>query len=290
MLLNLGRALHDFHKNKGVFYDLGIRENFNFPKLHALAHYVEQIKLFGTPDNFNTSYSERLHIDFAKDAYRASNRKDEYPQMVIWLQRREQIRAHQTYVDWRLQGQPTLENMVRARLPGELILKKTIARYPSVKCLPFKKAAEQYGADSFERVLREFIIKRINPHLSDRQVSDHVDATIDAPLPFRTVPVFHRLKFWHPDALFREGEWIQDLPDSIVARPAYPDTQRREVQGQFRTALIDEYGRGEHIGVQSTCYLWPPPSIFPATSTVSLRGTENWPSSPPLSRTLPIFD
>jgi hypothetical protein len=40
-------------------------------------------------DNFNTEYTERLHIDLAKDAYRSTNMKDEYPQMTAWLDRRE---------------------------------------------------------------------------------------------------------------------------------------------------------------------------------------------------------
>jgi len=33
------------------------------------------IELFGTTDNYTTEYTERLHIDLAKDAYRATNMK-----------------------------------------------------------------------------------------------------------------------------------------------------------------------------------------------------------------------
>jgi len=42
-------------------------------------------------DNYNTEQSERLHIDFAKDAYRATNQRDQYPQMTAWLERREKV-------------------------------------------------------------------------------------------------------------------------------------------------------------------------------------------------------
>ncbi|KAJ7918106.1 hypothetical protein B0H13DRAFT_1607746, partial [Mycena leptocephala] len=73
--------LRQFHDNKSIFVDLGIRENFNIPKLHNIAHYPLSIRLFGSLDNCNTEYTERLHIDLAKDAYRASNRKDDYLQM-----------------------------------------------------------------------------------------------------------------------------------------------------------------------------------------------------------------
>ena len=34
---------------------------------------------------------ECLHINFAKNVYRASNHKDEYYQMIKWLERREKV-------------------------------------------------------------------------------------------------------------------------------------------------------------------------------------------------------
>ena len=79
-------CLSAFHNNKDVFLDLGVQENFNIPKLHSLTHYARSIQLFGTTDNYNTEQSEQLHIDFAKDAYRATNCKDEYSQMTVWLE------------------------------------------------------------------------------------------------------------------------------------------------------------------------------------------------------------
>ncbi|KAG6912043.1 hypothetical protein DXG01_001823, partial [Tephrocybe rancida] len=52
-------------------------------------HYVEAIKALGSADGYNSEAPERLHIDFAKDAYRASNKRDYTEQMAMWLQRRE---------------------------------------------------------------------------------------------------------------------------------------------------------------------------------------------------------
>ncbi|KAI0054736.1 hypothetical protein BV25DRAFT_1922419 [Artomyces pyxidatus] len=98
----LNEAMARFHANKDILLVAGVRENFNIPKLHSLLHYVPSIKLFGTTDNYNTEYSERLHIDYAKDAYRATNRKDVYPQMTKWLQRKEQVLRHEQYVAWRI--------------------------------------------------------------------------------------------------------------------------------------------------------------------------------------------
>ena len=95
-------ALRRFHANKAIFVDLGIRLHFKLPKLHSLEHYMLSILLFGTTDNYDTQYTERLHIDFAKDAYRATNRKDELPQMTAWLERREKILRHEIFIQWRL--------------------------------------------------------------------------------------------------------------------------------------------------------------------------------------------
>ncbi|KAJ7889434.1 hypothetical protein B0H13DRAFT_2341561 [Mycena leptocephala] len=75
-------SLDTFHANKRIFIDLkGRKKDFNIPKIHSLDHYVPLIRLFGTADGFNTESPERLHIDYAKNAYRASNRKDYIDQM-----------------------------------------------------------------------------------------------------------------------------------------------------------------------------------------------------------------
>ncbi|KZV59232.1 hypothetical protein PENSPDRAFT_595854, partial [Peniophora sp. CONT] len=241
-LKQLDDALTRFHNSKDIFIKLGARDQFNLPKLHVLAHYVDSIKLFGTPDNFNTSYSERLHIDYTKMAYRSTNRKDEYPQMTLWLIRREQIRAHRTHIKWRLQNRPSLKSMPRAPLPGAPKLKKPIATNASEEYVSFAKAERLYGAENFERTFSETITKAKYPALTNNQVKT-IAATLA--LPFHSVSAFHRLKFWHADALDREGELVQELPDSVKARPAYRDTQRRRAEGTFSTALVDERGKGD---------------------------------------------
>ncbi|KAJ6459244.1 hypothetical protein C8R45DRAFT_1056242 [Mycena sanguinolenta] len=102
----LNKALEMFHANKEIFIDLGIRADFNFPKLHNLHHYLMTIKLFGTTDNYNTEYTECLHIDLAKDAYRATNHKDECTQMTLWLERKEKTLHHEKFLLWRIAGKP----------------------------------------------------------------------------------------------------------------------------------------------------------------------------------------
>ncbi|KAJ7801016.1 hypothetical protein B0H14DRAFT_3092502 [Mycena olivaceomarginata] len=58
------------------------------------------IRLFGSADGFNTESPERLHIDYAKNAYRASNRKDYVNQMTLWLTRQESVARFSHYLEW----------------------------------------------------------------------------------------------------------------------------------------------------------------------------------------------
>ncbi|KAF8179500.1 hypothetical protein K438DRAFT_1768866 [Mycena galopus ATCC 62051] len=100
-LLLLRAALDNFHAHKHIFIELEARKNdFNFPKLHSLDHYEPLIRLFGSADGFNTESPERLHIDYAKNAYRASNRKDYIQQMTLWLQRQEAVARFTAFREW----------------------------------------------------------------------------------------------------------------------------------------------------------------------------------------------
>ncbi|KAG0696713.1 hypothetical protein DFH29DRAFT_991633 [Suillus ampliporus] len=90
----LKNALDEFHTHKHIFTDLGVRDDFNIPKLHSMMHYVDSIKSRGSADGFNTEFPERLHIDFTKNAY---------PQMTKWLMRQEMVDQFTAYLDWRLQ-------------------------------------------------------------------------------------------------------------------------------------------------------------------------------------------
>lgn len=93
-------ALRNFHDNKDVFIDLGMREDFNIPRLHAMNHYVTVIILFGSCDGLSTEISERLHIDLAKNVYRATNHKQYLKQMVLWLERQDKMSWFESYLDW----------------------------------------------------------------------------------------------------------------------------------------------------------------------------------------------
>ncbi|KAJ3552770.1 hypothetical protein NM688_g3979 [Phlebia brevispora] len=96
----LKHALKTFHDNKQIFIDLGIREHFNIPKIHSMIHYYEAILQKGALDGYNTELPECLHIEYAKDAYRAGNRRDYIAHMMTWLRRQEAVDQRVAYLKW----------------------------------------------------------------------------------------------------------------------------------------------------------------------------------------------
>ncbi|KAI0039510.1 hypothetical protein FA95DRAFT_1504079 [Auriscalpium vulgare] len=235
-LAYLEEALQRFHDNKHVFEELGIRGHFIIPKLHGLSHYVESIKLFGTTDNYNTEATERLHIDYAKDAYRSTNHKDAFPQMTRWLIRREQIWQHERYISWRrAEAAHEQEGDTRERIH--------VPRFPSVKSVSFTQLGAAYGAVDFETALAQYIVHVRNPGLSDRQAFNVAEGL---KLPFRTVATYHKIKLSIPDA--QDDEGLPDVRDAVHVRPAHFDSRGRHVAGRFDTVLVDT-GEGQDTRV-----------------------------------------
>ncbi|KAG2358040.1 hypothetical protein BDR07DRAFT_1489895 [Suillus spraguei] len=81
----LKSALVTFHSNKDILQELG------------------SILLFGATDSFNSELPEQLHIDFAKEAYHASNKHDYKEQITLWLQHQEAVFLHSSYLNWLLE-------------------------------------------------------------------------------------------------------------------------------------------------------------------------------------------
>jgi hypothetical protein len=99
-LAALERALAEYHIHKQVFDELGIHSDFNFKKMHDPVHYSSSIRWLGCATGTDTENTERLHIDYAKFAWRSSSKKDFFPQMINWLRRREAAFAFHCYQDW----------------------------------------------------------------------------------------------------------------------------------------------------------------------------------------------
>ena len=183
----LENCLKTFHQHKEVFIHLGIHEHFNIPKLHAILHYINAIRALGSTDGYNSESPERLHIDFAKEAYRASNKRDPMEQMALWLQRREAMWIREGYVMWLEEG---LEAMLRESVVDveeendsagvvvpTLTLDAPTMSYTIAKTAPFKnvnisRLASEFGAVDFIPALTTFLREyipgcNITPNIHD---------------------------------------------------------------------------------------------------------------------------
>ena len=87
-------CLDTFPLDKHMFVKLSLHEDFNIPKFHAMQHYINAIRSLGSTDSHNTEFLERLHINYAKEEYQASNKHDYIEQMTLWLQCQEVIDVH----------------------------------------------------------------------------------------------------------------------------------------------------------------------------------------------------
>jgi hypothetical protein len=106
-LRKLEEAWVTFHQNLDYFVEKDIRQSrdhFNIPKLHSMQHYVAAIISHGSADGYSSESPERLHIDFAKNAYRATNKKHYIKQMTKWLTRQEACQRFASYLQWTVPG------------------------------------------------------------------------------------------------------------------------------------------------------------------------------------------
>ncbi|KAH9033542.1 hypothetical protein EDB85DRAFT_1890215 [Lactarius pseudohatsudake] len=229
-MTRLNEALAQFHSNKAVFVDLGVRNHFNIPKFHSLMHYSLSIALFGTTDNYNTEQTERLHIDFTKDAYRVTNHKDEYPQMTTWLERREKVLQHTVFIKW--SQQPVAEE--RSSQPpigpsGPVPRSVKMTRNPSAKAVSFDQLSRKHGAIDFQDALADFVAQVNHPEASAAALRTLAADTL---LPFRSVPVFYRIKF--------TSNSTSTVIDAVHVQPEQRDTHGRSVPSQFDTVIVSD--------------------------------------------------
>lgn len=230
-------AIKTFHRHKKVFLTLKIREDFNIPKLHSLLHYVSSIRLFGTTDNYNTEMFERLHIDYAKEAWRASNHRDERPQMIRWLGRRERMVRFERYLKHRIPTKFPKPEERRADKSGtsEIIINSR----PHDRNVPISSIDQT--SPGFERALKEYLNTRSMAPLSRANIAR-------SSLPFQTVSLYYnmtlsRVELGHTEVLssFKDTEIVKAQPasgnrsgiyDTVIVYDT-PDAEATGVEGMY---------------------------------------------------------
>lgn len=239
-------ALQAFHENREIFVSLGVRAHFNIPKLHNIGHYRGLIECYGTADNFNSEYTERLHIDLAKDAYAATNFKDELAQMTVWLDRKERVMQHEKYVRRRLETSSNTPLHVQKPLPSLIPERRQrMAKHPTHHAVSLNEICNKYGATYFIPALSRFIAQYQNPEYSKADVEA---ASHSVHIPFSKVSVFHRIKFVSYD-LYSLNPLDEVVVDSIHVDPVHLDKYQKVVPGRFDTAII-RISDGDNLGIK----------------------------------------
>ncbi|PPQ81799.1 hypothetical protein CVT26_010042 [Gymnopilus dilepis] len=233
-LAELQNALDRFHQHRDYFVETGVRDDFNIPKFHSLLHYVESIKLFGTTDNYNTETFERLHIDFAKHGWRASNQRDEFPQMIRWLSRREKIAGFETFQKELRSRSPEHSTFGPAsgRRPSSMKIAKT-PHYPG-RDIAFIQ--EKHDAPDLEFYLKQFINRFTDKPVVQRML----DPT---PLSITKLDVYKMFRF-HPEGM-QDDEEESDLVRAIPKSAKSP-------HGQFDTVVVIANDKAESTGLAGT--------------------------------------
>jgi hypothetical protein len=222
-------ALDRFHGNREYFITTLVRDDFNIPKFHSLLHYVESIENLGTTDNYNTEMFERLHIDFAKHGWRASNQRDEFPQMIRWLSRQEKIMTFETH-----QKNHILQRDSALASNGSTVKRRSslisIAKYPNFPRRRLSLIEERHQAPDFTYYLKVFLM----PKEMNRRSLD------DSDLPFNHVDVYNMFRF-HPEGI-QDTDEENDLVKALPRSAKNPD-------GQFDTVIVIVGNEAESTGL-----------------------------------------
>ena len=222
-------ALERFHNNKDIFVELGIRADFDINKLHYAIHYRLMIERFGSTDNYNTEHTERLHIPFAKDAFEATNFKNEYPQMAIFVERKEKILEHTRYVNWYLAGQPSLLSII----PTETPVNPKMTKHATQKSVSLHDIVTHYEASMFSHAFAYYVVAHQDPNLTHNEIEARTKSLDISHIKFAT---YHKARFWLGT---KSTHKIQsDEYDVVHARPSYTNTRKETVASWFDTVLV----------------------------------------------------
>lgn len=243
-LAKMQDALDVFHLHKDVFAELHPGESFNIPKLHSMLHYINSIRSLGTADGYNTESPERLHIDFAKEAYRASNTVDYVTQMTKWLQRREAIDHHSAYLDWismsKSNGMQDSSITTPSGIkPGHAYHLPKTCSFPSI---PASCLISVFGAEDFVPVFQGFLNKHKPNSIFSASISDRFDVYKSIMVILPSVPHISDQKQMH------KLRACCIIPSHDICKPDTP--------AHFNTALIvqDQNLHKELGGLHGMCY------------------------------------
>ena len=221
--------------------------------MHAIIHCLTATRALGSTDGYNMESLEQLHIEFAKDGYWASNKRDYLEQMAVWLQCREVIWLKESYLMWledkvaliivdhgdgdgKDDNKVDVENETSTKITTTEVNKtsstttksKSSTFYTLAKKAPFPnitvdKLITHYGAEDFIPALNTFLLENL-PHC---QIS---------PNQFNHFDIFKQITITLPPNLFLSNQSRTCCLCSTLA--VKPKGWKPGMPGRFDTALI----------------------------------------------------
>ncbi|KAG1745419.1 uncharacterized protein EDB91DRAFT_1021809, partial [Suillus paluster] len=258
-------ALDTFHKHKSMLIELGIRDHFNIPKIHSLTHYINSIRMFGATDNYNTEAFECLHIDFAKDAWRVTNKRDEHPQMASWLDRYEKVLSFQLYLD----SLGETPNSHETNPQPHISLPKRPHQYGQ----SLQNIMDAHHCPGLTPDLKTYLNQLRSRAIGEGLGQNRLEMT---QLPFEKLDVYHGFKF----VLEELGEDVVDGhgPNDWVR--ACPKTRGPHGQEQFDTVVVMRTDECEGTGLQGELILFTFLFKLPKQVYGAFASPEYWPTEP----------
>ncbi|KAF8988516.1 hypothetical protein BDZ89DRAFT_974912 [Hymenopellis radicata] len=201
----------------------------------------------GTTNNFNTEMFERLHIDFAKKGWRASNKRDEFPQMTEWILRQENVVSFERYLSWveaeheKKRSAAAAEAAAAAAAPSiDLPQVVSLPQHPTAPNKSLSLIEKQHSVPHFSTHLRDYLNvlgarrRKFTPHVA---------------LPFAGLDVYYSFK------LSLEG---------VEGGSAEQDTVKASPLGEprFDTVIILTGDEAESFGLSA----FPAPTSWPTTA------------------------
>lgn len=113
-------ALSRFHEHREIFLDLGTRESISLPRQHSLMHYVNSIRMFGSPNGLCSSITESKHIVSVKETWRRSSRYEALEQMVQSITRLDKLKAMRYRISGRNMMVGSTYTYVSGMIAGEI--------------------------------------------------------------------------------------------------------------------------------------------------------------------------
>lgn len=168
----------------------------------------------------------------AKEGWRASNFRNEVPQMTRWLERQEKIALFQSYVNSRTKDDAEEEEEDEPPTPRSPLTGLVIARQPAISGQSISSIQQNHNAPSFAHHLRNYL----NSLLPQGETLSRAEIPY-AQLPFDKLDVWHTCKF-ALDILGNDVDGQEEI-DSIKAKP-----------GRFDTVAVAYQEDAESTGLQ----------------------------------------